>query len=547
MSFRIAISQINPIMGDFSYNTSKIREYAHRAKSIGADLVIFPELSICGHPAHDLLSKGDFIDKCMISFQEVIKTLPDIYTVIGLPWKENSRIYNAAILTKAGAILSVFKKINLNAYGIIEEVKYFERGKEVEVFNLNDLQLSVIISNDILDHAIRKKIEEAKPNLVINLWSYPFYINELNERISVLLDLSNEFKVTLVQVNMVGGQDEIVFGGNSLVIGSDQSKYKIVKSLSFEETISYFDFDSETGQIIKMQNLTEAQLEQSEEHLVPNLFKAITLGIKDYVTKSGFQKALVGVSGGIDSALVLCLAEAALGAQNVVAVTMPSPFTSRETLEDAFQLIRNLGVQHIHLPIGRLFECYLEELGPILRTREGVAIENIQARIRANILLALSNQFGYMVLTTGNKSEVLTGYCTIYGDTAGSLAVLSDIPKYMVYRLADFVNKRGDKAIIPHSIIQRPPTAELKPNQRDEDTLPPYPTLDRILEAYVDKNLCVAEIEKTGIPIDHIQRTLYLYYQSEYKRRQLPLGLRVYKNSLLSGIRVPVVNHYRGF
>ncbi|HJR75978.1 MAG TPA: NAD+ synthase [Nitrospiraceae bacterium] len=586
---RIAMVQMNPIVGDLDGNAARIIAWIREARKAKADLVTFPELSITGYPPEDLLLKTRFIEDNRRALQKVVKQVHGITAVVGYVEHGGSsaqpltspsvlpagchELYNAAAIIAGGRVISTYCKWHLPNYGVFDESRYFHSGKRLPLLMLHGVAVGINICEDIwLPEGPTRAQAAAGAEIIMNINASPFHIGKSRYREHMLATRARENGVIVTYTNMVGGQDELVFDGNSLIL--DQTGEVTARGKAFEEDMIVADLDAEpvarnrmrhsgkkllaTGLAGTIERITVrkapfrrkrsrsipadvAQLEPLEE-----VYRALTLGIRDYVKKNGFKRVVIGLSGGIDSALTMVLAVDALGAGNVLAVFMPSPYTSRESREDVADLVRRLGVKLLTIPITRTFRSYLSALEkPFHGTRPDVTEENIQARIRGNLLMALSNKFGHLVLTTGNKSEMSVGYATLYGDMAGGFAVIKDVPKTMVYELAHLRNRAGDSPAIPKRVLERAPTAELKPNQRDEDSLPSYAVLDPILKAYVEDDRSVKDIVKAGFDRNVVARVVRLVDQSEYKRRQAPIGIKITHRALGKDRRMPITNGYR--
>jgi len=553
---RIAQAQIDPIVGDFEYNTKKILSYTEMAKKQSADIIVFPELCLCGYPPEDLLLKSNFLESSMKAIKDLSLLITDITAIVGYPDYQNKKVYNAAAIIQNRKILSVYHKIELSSYGIFDEKRYFKEGSRLLALKMGDVTIVPTICEDIwIEGNMIERFAKEAGDLVINLSASPFHIGKFQLRIDRGREFTRRSRCPLFFTNLVGGQDELVFDGGSFSLTAEGDIISCARR--FCEHILFTDIDiSPTKRKINNGEIVELELSQTErEYIEPYLadkvspieeiYYALVLGTRDYVNKNGFKKVLIGLSGGIDSSLVAAIAVDALGKENVIGVTMPSKFTSSETLTDAERIAKNLGIKLIKLEIWSIYEEYLKVLSKVFDTSvHTVAHENLQARIRGNLLMALSNRFGYLVLTTGNKSETAVGYCTLYGDTAGGFAVIKDVPKMMVYELARFVNRIWAKEIIPESVIRRPPTAELRPNQKDEDTLPPYPILDRIIHAYVEEDKGIDEIIKEGFDPEIVKNVIRMIDRNEYKRRQSPPGIKITPKAFGKDWRFPITNRY---
>jgi len=535
---RIAISQINPIIGDLRGNTEKILKYIEKAKKENCDLIIFPELSLIGYPPRDILLRKDLAKKIKETIEEkIIPQSKDIGILLGTPFYDDDKIYNSAILLYKNKLLGYQHKTLLPSCDVFDETRYFKPAKHRHPIMFKLANLGVTICEDIWNDKDfwNRTIYEIDPveelvsqgaEIIINISASPYHYGKIELRSNMLIHLAKKYNRYIVYVNQVGGNDELIFDGFSLVISPEG---RIVWSgKRFEEDFGVVD--------LKEENLSKyVGIKESIE----DIYNALILGIRDYFYKLGFKKAVIGLSGGIDSSVVACLATYALGRENVLGVSMPSIYSSEGSVKDAKMLAQNLGIEFRIIPIIDIFKSYLKILNPDGNPLIDLAEENLQARIRGNILMFISNREGYLVLTTGNKSELATGYCTLYGDMAGSLAVIGDVPKMMVYELAYFINR--EKEIIPKSVIEKVPSAELRPNQKDEDSLPPYPILDKIIKAYIEDNLSIDEIEDLGFDKNFIESIIRRIDNSEYKRRQAPPVLKVTTKAFGTGRRMPIV------
>ncbi|MFQ6104414.1 MAG: NAD+ synthase [Candidatus Glassbacteria bacterium] len=543
---KIALCQINPTIGDFEGNIRSILGNAEKARRNGARLAIFPELAITGYPPRDLLLRSDFIEEAVRSLEDLASRIRGVEVVVGCiePNKTGvgKLLFNVAAFISGSKVAAIYRKCLLPTYDVFDENRYFEpssRGLVIEVKRKRfGLSICEDAWNDVdfwprpLYHTnpIENLIED-NADIIVNISASPYSRGKEQLRFRMMAHQAKKYSTPILHVNQVGGNDELIFGGNSLVIGRDGTL--IERGKAFEE-----DF-----LIVDDEKLENGSPEMDEDGIV-SVYRALNLGLKDYLTKCGFTQVVIGLSGGIDSAVTAAIARFAVGSGNVLAVTMPSRYSSVGSLRDSRELSRNLGIRLLEIPIDRIFQGYLDELSDVFKEiPEDVTEENIQARIRGNILMALSNKFGYLVLSTGNKSELATGYCTLYGDMSGGLAVLSDVPKTVVYDIAKHINSEYG-AIIPDSIMQKVPSAELKPDQTDLDMLPSYEILDAILAAYIEGNKTASEIAKMGYDAELVGEILHMVNRNEYKRRQAPPGLKLSPQAFGTGWRMPIAQRF---
>ncbi|MGD8228029.1 MAG: NAD+ synthase [Desulfobacteraceae bacterium] len=538
---KIAVCQTNPIIADFEYNTSLMLEMTKQARESGCSLAIFPELSLLGYPPKDLLERPVFIEENLKQLDMLASEIKGIGILCGYvgknPQETGKPLINAVALIKDGQVLNKGGKRLLPTYDVFDETRYFEPADQSLLFELEGRSLGVTVCEDIwnvgdFEGVPRYSLDPVSElyarglDILINVSSSPYTLNKVALRQKILEKLSIRYGVTSIYCNQVGGNDDLLFDGSSMVV--DNTGRLVLLGKEFESDLLIWDSDIEYQELKGPWPREEA-----------SILKGLAMGTRDYVKKCGFKKVLVGLSGGIDSSLVAVIAQNAVGPENVTGVSMPSPYTSKTSREDAKKLAENLGIQFTEIPISDIFESYNTSLAEIFKGLEpDITEENIQARIRGNLLMALSNKFGALLLSTGNKSETAVGYCTLYGDTNGGLAVISDIPKTLCYRLAKYINK--DKEIIPQRVLSRPPSAELKPNQTDQDSLPPYEILDEILDAAVVKNLGFDEIVAMGHNPETVRDVLTRLAINEYKRRQAPPGLKVTTKAFGYGRRYPI-------
>ncbi len=558
---RIAQAQINPRVGDLAGNAALIAGCLERARGLGVDLVTFPELAVTGYPPEDLLLKPRFLQDTARTLEELARSTQGVTALVGYAQAVGEGVFNAAALLQGGEVRDSYHKIELPNYGVFDEERYFRAGQGCHFLDLAGVRFLLTICEDIWIEggAVEQCARQAGAQVTLNISGSPFYAGKLALRREIAAGFARRTGTYVCYTNLVGGQDELVFDGGSLVM--DPQGAVLAQAKRFQEDFLVCDLElppaagpepppphhlvtlsaSAPGERRPAESRREPELD-----LVDEVYQALVLGTRDYLGKTGFNRAVLGLSGGIDSALTAAVAVDALGKDNVVGVTMPSQFTSSGTLGDAHLLARNLDIRLITVPIKGIFESYLGELAEALGPGDlGLTAENLQARIRGNILMALSNRFGWLVLTTGNKSEVAVGYCTLYGDMAGGFAVIKDVPKTMVYELAEFVNQRAGSELIPRSIIQRPPSAELRPDQTDQDSLPPYEVLDPILRAYVEEDKVLDEIAELGFDPATVKEVVRLVDLNEYKRRQAPPGIKITPKAFGKDRRLPICNHYR--
>lgn len=573
-SLRLALAQINTTVGDFEGNVKKIIKYTAQATSQHADIVAFPELSLTGYPPEDLLLKPEFIEDNLQYLKKLVPYSKDVTMIVGFVDRQDD-IFNSAAVLHNQQLVHVYHKHFLPNYGVFDEDRYFQKGDKIPVFSIDGVNIGVTICEDIWypfgptrDQALYGNAE-----IIINISSSPFSIGKGQDRFQMLSQRAIDNTVKVAYLNLVGAQDELVFDGNSMIISEDGEL--IVKASSFTEDLIIADLYPDNvftkrlhdprrrkeklvlpkDRIIEQISLSAKAARKDKppikmkntEFLDPTteIYEALKLGLKDYVLKNGFEKVVLGISGGIDSALVCTIAVDTLGAENVIGISMPSDYTSSQSTKDSRQLAENLGIKYHEIPIKNIFQIYLDELKPQFKNLEpDITEENIQARIRGNIVMALSNKFGWLVLSTGNKSETAVGYCTLYGDMAGGFSVIKDIYKGMVYELCRYRNQVAGKNIIPESILEKEPSAELKENQKDSDSLPVYDILDQILKSYVEEDFSYEEIVNQGFDPAIVKRVIYLVDSNEYKRRQSAPGIRITHRAFGKGRRIPITNRY---
>ena len=544
---KIALGQINPTVGDFSGNSAKIIDLSRRAQAAGAGLILFPELSVCGYPPRDLVERPSFVARNRETVERIAAEVPGIAIICGLVTPAHSQtgksVMNSAALLRDGKIAFLQSKMLLPTYDVFDEMRNFAPAKSQELFDFCGNRMALTICEDAWNDKLfwPKRLYTVDPveslihaggNFVLNISASPFWIGKREFRRDLLASIARRHQVPVVMVNQVGGNDSLVFDGSSLVLNREGEV--IAQGRSFEEDLVYFDSSALTGEMHEQIGGEEA-----------SVYSALVLGTRDYMHKCGFQKAIVGLSGGIDSALTAVIAAEAIGPENVIGVGMPGPYSSQGSIDDARSLAENLKIRFELLSINLAYDAYREILQPVFAgKKEDVTEENIQSRARGTLLMALSNKFGAIVLSTGNKSELGVGYCTLYGDMVGGLAVISDVPKTLVYRLAHYVNSRDGNAmgpVIPQASLEKPPSAELRPNQKDSDSLPPYEILDAILEDYVEDSHSAEQIAAAhGFDIETVRRVLRMVDRAEYKRQQAAPGIKISPKAFGYGRRFPI-------
>jgi NAD+ synthase (glutamine-hydrolysing) len=539
---KIALGQINPTVGDFSGNASKIVEFSRRAQAAGAGLILFPELSVCGYPPRDLVERPSFVARNRETVERIAAETRGIAVICGLVTPAHSdtgkAVMNSAAWLVDGKVAFIQSKMLLPTYDVFDEMRNFAPAKSQELFSFCGNRMALTICEDAWNdkHFWRRQLYQVDPvdrlihaggNFVLNISASPFWIGKRELRRDILASIARQHKVPVVLVNQVGGNDSLVFDGSSVVLNAQGEI--IAQGRSFEEDLIYFDSQNFAGEMHEQIAGEEA-----------SVYSALVLGTRDYMQKCGFRKAIIGLSGGIDSALTAVIAVDAAGAENVIGVGMPGPYSSQGSIDDARALAANLGIRFELLSINTAYEAYRGILQPVFAgLKEDVTEENIQARARGMLLMALSNKFGAIVLSTGNKSELGVGYCTLYGDMVGGLAVISDVPKTLVYRLSEYVNSR--RPVIPRSTLEKPPSAELRPDQKDSDSLPPYEVLDAILDDYVEDSHPAERIAADrAFDIEVVRRVIRMVDRSEYKRQQAAPGLKISPKAFGYGRRIPI-------
>jgi NAD+ synthase (glutamine-hydrolysing) len=577
-TLRLSLHQINTTVGDIAANEARIKEGLEAARAAGAQVALFPELAVTGYPPEDLLLKEHFLRDAHLALERIAAEVHGLVAVVGFPERAED-VFNAAALLADGAIQGIYRKIYLPNYGVFDEKRYFRSGAGAGVFDLGPVRVGVTVCEDVWEPGPPASDEAlAGARLILNLSASPYHEGKGLERERMFGQRARDNLAAFAFCNLVGGQDELVFDGHSFVL--DHEGGVVARAEQFVESHLVCEVDlgraaatrlrdarlrpaagsgSEDGvDVLAALPLPPAQgpppeprVARLREPIEDEIYAALTLGLRDYVRKNGFTHVVLGVSGGIDSALVACLAVDALGREAVSAVLMPSPFSSAATREDGRALLANLGLEPLELGIVPAMDAYRDILSAVFDgLPEDIAEENLQARIRGTLLMALSNKFGWLVLTTGNKSELSVGYSTLYGDLAGGFAVLKDCPKTLVYRLAEHRNRLArehtERDLIPRSILERAPSAELRPDQLDEDSLPPYSLLDRILEGYIEQDLGLEDLVALGLPQEEVERVIRLVDVAEYKRRQAPPGIKISTRAFGRDRRMPITNRYGG-
>jgi NAD+ synthase (glutamine-hydrolysing) len=580
---RLALAQINLTVGDIPGNAARLLHYLERAQAAKANLVLMPELAITGYPPEDLVLRRDFVDANLRALEKIAQSTRGLIAIIGFVEREGADIFNAAAVCADGRLLTTYRKICLPNYSVFDEKRYFRAGRQPLILQLGELRLGLSICEDIwVDGVVESEAQNGAADFVVNISASPYDWQKGDERELLLTNRARSNRVYLAYVNTVGGQDELLFDGHSFIF--DPHGQPLLRGEKFEEQFLIHDleidtsltqaaarFHREAGRAMNEAGLTRAEslvprevaiemkmpavpMRRSAPNLAPPLddeeevFRALAVGTRDYVRKNGFQKVVIGLSGGIDSALTAVIAVEALGSENVIGVLMPSRFNISASTEDALALAQNLGMRTLTIPINEPLAAMENLMAPAFAGHERDSTEeNLQARLRGMILMALSNKFGWLVLTTSNKSESAVGYATLYGDMAGGFGVLKDVPKTFVYRLSNWINRVRYKnnPVIPQRTINRPPSAELRPNQTDQDSLPPYELLDRIIEGYVEEDHSVAEMVEAGLPEEVVRRAVNMIDRAEYKRRQAAPGIKITTRNFGKDRRMPITNRFQ--
>jgi NAD+ synthase (glutamine-hydrolysing) len=573
---RVALAQVDPTVGDIRGNARLIADNIARARDQGAGLVVFPELTLSGYPPEDLLLKTGFLDAVASALEELAAKTHGIAAVVGFPERAND-VYNSAAVLAEGEVAAVYRKMYLPNYGVFDEQRYFQAGSEAAIVELNGVPVGLTICEDIWEPGPPAMTEAlGGAQVILNLSASPYRAAYGRARERMLAQRAIDYLAAVVFVNTVGGQDELVFDGHSLAI--DQDGGIIARCPQFEESLAVCTIDPREVAAARLRDTRHRVNVRRQRRAVPaaeppvrtlarlevagtvepvagvttpllepeaEVYAALRTGLRDYVDKNGFEHVVIALSGGIDSALTALVAVDALGPKRVTCVSMPSPYSSEETRADAGNIARNLDVEFLEIPIEEAMRAYDDMLAdPFADHEPDIAEENVQARIRGNVVMALSNKFGWLVLTTGNKSEMSVGYATLYGDMAGGFAVLKDVYKGWVYRLVRWRNEQADGELVPGSVLDRPPSAELRYEQRDQDSLPPYEVLDAILAGYVEEDLDAVELVNRGLPADEVERVIRMVDRAEYKRRQAPPGIKISTKAFGRDRRLPITNRY---
>ncbi len=533
----VALAQLNLVVGDIEGNADRIIASAIRARDeLGCQCVVFPELALCGYPPEDLLFRRAFLDLCRDALRRVCHEVAGIAVVLGYPDYAADRLYNAAAFVQDGEVLGVYRKQHLPNYSVFDEKRYFTPGDGPCLVNFRGARIALTICEDIWQHGPIEQVASVGADLVVNLNASPFHIDRSAERFEIVSQRARANRMPIVYVNLVGAQDELVFDGASFVV--DHNGSLIQRSGHFDEALLRVDFGVGPP-LMPLPGVVVA-----EQPLEESVYRAIVVGVRDYIQKNGFRGAVIGLSGGIDSALTLAVTVDAIGADKVEAVSMPSRYTSNMSIDDAAAQAQALGVQYRVVPIEPMFQSFLSQLEPVFAgLPQDATEENIQARCRGVVLMAISNKHGRIVITTGNKSEMAVGYATLYGDMAGGFAAIKDVPKTLVYRLAAYRNRIAP--VIPERVLTRPPSAELAPGQKDEDSLPPYDILDPILERYIENDESPLEIISAGFDPETVYRVAAMVDRNEYKRRQAAPGVRITKRAFGRDRRYPITSKFR--
>ena len=560
-SIRVSIAQINTSVGDLEANQSKIISYIEKARQDKSDVIIFPELTVTGYPPEDLLHKTYFVDQNMASAEKIAEATKDICAVYGFVESQNG-LYNSAAIAHNGKLISTYQKQLLPNYGVFDEKRYFKHGKSTKIYSICGVNIGINICEDIWSHSGPiKEQSDSGAELILNINASPYHVNKQFERTTMLSRRAKDNNVHIVYVNMVGGQDELVFDGGSVVLDPEGST--LHGGHLFMEMLETYDLDITTRNQVNTPNVERIFISDKSDDItseiystptarpmdeIEEIYNALVLGTRDYVLKCGFKKVLIALSGGIDSSLVAAIAAKALGPENVIGLSMPSIFSSDGSKSDAKELSENLGLELRTIQINPIFESFTASLSnEFMGTEWDATEENIQSRIRGNLVMAMSNKFNWLVLTTGNKSEMAVGYATIYGDMAGGFSVIKDVPKSTVYDLCDYINRSEIDPIIPLTVINKPPSAELRPDQKDSDSLPDYSILDPILQMYIEEDMSIESIVNQGFTRPTVSEIIKLVDKNEYKRRQSPPGVKITSKNFGRDRRMPISNRFKSY
>jgi NAD+ synthase (glutamine-hydrolysing) len=540
---RIALGQLNATVGDLGGNVDKMIRTYKQARQQDTDLIVFPELAVCGYPPEDLVYKQQFLIDNKIAVESLGRECPDKTIIVGFAEHLSGHHHNSAGVIQAGKITNTYRKSMLPNYGVFDERRYFQPGNKPLIISVGDINIAVTICFDIwnLDWLTEFLADTGNFDIILNISASPFHIGKITARRVMLAECAKQFNCAVVYCNLVGGQDELIFDGRSMLVNS---KGKIITTAkAFKEDLLIADIIKDANGAIIIEP-TDIPAQQPRNEL-DETYDALVLGTRDYTHKNGFKKVLLGLSGGIDSSVTAVIAADALGPENVIGITMPSKFNTKETISDAEKLAKNLGIKFYTIPIEPMLSDFHKRLSTIPGwSDEGVAYENLQARIRACILMSLSNQHGALVLTTGNKSETAVGYSTLYGDTAGGFGIIKDVPKTQIYKLAEHINNLHGKEIIPADVISRPPSAELRAGQKDSDSLPEYELLDEILHGYVEEDKSARDLINEGLDKEVVRKVIRMVDRNEYKRRLSPPGIKITPKAFGKDRRLPITNRY---
>ncbi|MCK4753532.1 MAG: NAD+ synthase [Planctomycetes bacterium] len=540
---RIALGQFNAIVGDLTGNAEKMRDIYAKALDSDVDILVFPEMAICGYPPEDLLHKKHFLDDNQLTVEKLAADCPDKTLIVGFAGNYMGGNYNSAAVLQASGIVKVYNKALLPNTGVFDERRYFQSGTSPTIIKVSGLNIAITICADIWDiEWLAKFLKDAgEIQMILNISASPFHLGKIKKRQEVISQCAKKFNCAVAYCNLIGGQDELIFDGRSMFV--DSTGQNIIKAKAFEEDLLIADITKTADGTVKVEPAQPTRPQPAEA--IDEIYQALVLGTKDYTQKNGFKKVLLGLSGGIDSSVVAAIAVDALGSESVIGITMPTKFNSPETISDAEKLAENLDIEFMTIPIESTLQKFNDSLTSVPGWDDkGIAYENLQARIRGSILMSLSNQFGSLVLTTGNKSETAVGYATLYGDTAGGFALIKDVPKTLVYELAKYINKINNRQVIPTDVITRPPSAELKPDQKDSDSLPDYDLLDKILKGYVEQDKSAKQLIESGLPQEVVHRVIGMVDRNEYKRRMSPPGIKITPKAFGKDRRLPITNRY---